>query len=129
MTKAIGIGATVTCHNYELGAEASVEVAGSEGIFQFEGLSQGTYTIVVTPSDDRYLPYTRTVAAVTDSAAASAHLPVPLARSLRGAQMMIVVEWGVQASADADSRGVGVATDLDVYLRFGVSNGAGNTGD
>jgi hypothetical protein len=115
----------------EMGVELVATVDGNAGTFAFPELAQGTYTLTVDPSPSRigYYSYTRTVVAITDTKSASAHLLVPLARGLRESQMMIVVEWGVQASEEANSEGVGVPTDLDVYLRFGVSGGFGNTDD
>lgn len=109
----------------EMGVELVATVDGNAGTFAFPELAQGTYTLTVDPSPSRigYYSYTRTVVAITDTKSASAHLLVPLARGLRESQMMIVVEWGVQASEEANSEGVGVPTDLDVYLRFGVSGG------
>lgn len=51
----------------------------------------------------------------------SGNLLIPLSPTLRGSQMMMVVEWGASVGSTAYGNKVGVPTDLDVYLKFAVS--------
>lgn len=53
---------------------------------------------------------------------ASLSWQIPLAPKLRGSQLMAVVEWGPVVGASADASGVGVPTDLDVFLRFAATD-------
>ena len=52
----------------------------------------------------------------------SADLLVPLAPTVRGSQVVLVLEWGATVGASAFAAGIGVPTDLDVYLKFSVSD-------
>jgi len=68
--------------------------------------------------------YTRLVVAnsyVSSAGSNSENLLIPLAKNLRGNQMLIVAEWGASVGSTAYSNQVGVPTDLDLYLKFAVS--------
>jgi hypothetical protein len=124
-TKALtGVTVTVSIVNAQFGVSETQVASAEDGLFSFSGLPSGSYAMVVTPSS-KFYSYTRLVVAnpfLSGAGANSGNLLIPLSPTLRGSQMMMVLEWGASVGSTAYSNQVGVPTDLDLYLKFPVSD-------
>lgn len=98
------------------GAAIHTATSDSSGAFTIEVSTHGMYTLTATK--DGYLDTYSNIALAADST----DTLLSMAPALEADQMLIAVQWGPQLDFMSYANHQGTPTDLDVYLKFAVSD-------